>query len=117
MAKSPAHRLGELLGDFFEESIIEYLKPRVEEKGYYLDYRHLRPARNNGREVIGTDENGNRQELSSVDDAVEYIISYNDAGKAPILRYEITIQYSNGDEFTMKCSNKLKAIQFLNQYK
>lgn len=38
MAKSPAHRLGELLGDFFEESIIEYLKPRVEEKGYYLDY-------------------------------------------------------------------------------
>lgn len=287
MAKSSAHRLGELLGDFFEESIIEYLKPRVEEKGYYLDYRHIRPARNNGREVIGIDENGNKhkldiviekegteektgkpkafiemawrrytkhskakaqeisgailplvktykencpfyaavlsgeftdnsikqlesqgfhvthfsyhdmcrlykdavgveisweentpddmiekiaenieglnegqknklkdtfyheheeklknlsdaveealdqivtqiivipihgkkQELLSVEEAVKYISSYNEEGKAPILRYEITIKYSNGDEFTMKCSNKRKAIQFLNQYK
>lgn len=46
MANSPSHRLGELIGDFFEESIIEYLKPLVNKKGFYLDYRHPRKARN-----------------------------------------------------------------------
>ncbi len=40
MANSPSHRLGELIGAFFEESIIEYLKPLVDKKGFYLDYRH-----------------------------------------------------------------------------
>lgn len=287
MAKSPSHRLGELIGDFFEESLIDYLKPIVEKKGFYLDYRHPRDARDGGKEVIGIDEDGNKhkldivieadgseeklgnpkafiemawrrytkhskakvQEISgailplvktykqhcpfyaavlsgeftqnsitqlesqgfyvmhisyedmcllykgavnidiaweestpdaqieriasyvealtdrkkkdlketfysrnkdklealasavedsldqqvtqilvipihgkgqillSVDDAVEFIRNYDEDSKAPILRYEITIKYSNGDEFTMKCSNKLKAIQFLNQYR
>jgi len=287
VANSPSHRLGELIGDFFEESIIEYLKPLVDKKGFYLDYRHPRKARNGGKEVLGIDEEGNKhkldivieadgtedkmgnpkafiemawrrytkhskakvQEISgailplvktykqncpfyaavlsgeftknsitqlesqgfyvvhitykdmcqlykdavgieiaweedtpdaqieriatcveglsalkkkdlkenfysrnknklealanvveealdqqvtqiivvpvhgkgqillSVDDAVEFIQNYDEDSKAPILRYEITIKYTNGDEFTMKCCNKLKAIQFLNKYK
>lgn len=287
MANSPSHRLGELIGDFFEESIIEYLKPLVDKKGFYLDYRHPRKARNGGKEVVGIDEEGNKhkldiviemdgsedkmgnpkafieiawrrytkhskakaQEISgailplvkahrqncpfyaavlsgeftqnsimqlesqgfyvvhipyedmcqlykeavgveiaweedtpdaqieriatcveglsvskkkdlkenfynrnknklealtnvvkdsldqqvaqiivvpihgkgqillSVDDAVEFIQNYDEDSKAPILRYEITIKYTNGDEFTMKCGNKLKAIQFLNEYR
>ncbi len=287
MAKSPSHRLGELIGDFFEASIVKYLKPIAEKKGYYLDYKHPRKARNNAKEVIGIDSDGNKhkldivieangseaifgtpkafieiawrrytkhskakaQEISgailplvkthkqncpfyavvlfgeftsnsitqlesqgfyvthfsydsicelykdavgidiaweehtpesqieqiatcidglneiqldtlqktfyksnekelkalaeaveealdqtveqivvipihgkgqvllSVDDAVEYIRNYDENSKAPILRYEITLKYTNGDEFTMKCSSKHKAIQFLNQYK
>lgn len=66
MADSPSHRLGELIGDFFEASIINYLKPIVTDKGYYLDFRHPRPARNNKREVIGIDSNGNKHKLDIV---------------------------------------------------
>lgn len=287
MANSPSHRLGELIGDLFEESLVEYLKPLAENKGFYLDYRHARAARGGGKEVIGLDEDGNKHKLDivieengseeklgiprafiemawrrytkhskakaqeiagailplvntykqhcpfyaavlsgeftqnsitqlesqgfyvvhipyedmcilfkevvgidiaweqntpdaqieriakyvealtdknikdlkksfysrnkeklkglaeaveeyldqqvtqilvipihgkgqillSVDDAVEFIRNYDEDSKAPILRYEITIKYSNDDEFTMKCSSKLKAIQFLNQYR
>lgn len=287
MAKSPSHRLGELIGDFFEASIVKYLKSIAEKEGHYLDYRHPRKARNNSKEVIGVDSDGNKhkldivieangseeklgspkafieiawrrytkhskakaQEISgailplvktykqncpfyaavlsgeftsnsitqlesqgfyvthfsyesmcelykntvdidigweehtpdtqieqiatyiesltamqldtlqktfykknekelkdlakavkealnqtvaqiiiipihgkkhvllSVNDAVEYIRNYDENSKAPILRYEITLKYTNDDEFTMKCSSKHKAIQFLNQYK
>lgn len=287
MANSPSHRLGELIGDFFEESIVEYLKPLVNKKGFYLDYRHPRKARNGAKEVVGIDEEGNKhkldivieadgsedkmgnpkvfiemawrrytkhskakaQEISgailplvktyrqncpfyaavlsgeftqssitqlesqgfyvvhisyedmcqfykdavaieiawredtpdaqideiancverlsdrekkdlkekfysrnknkldalanvieesldqqvtqilvvpihgkgqillSVDNAVDFIQNYDEDSKAPILRYEITIKYTNGDEFTMKCDNKLKAIQFLNGFR
>ena len=54
MATSPSHQLGEWIGDFFEVAIIQYLKPIVSQKGYYLDYKHPRPARGNRHEVIGT---------------------------------------------------------------
>lgn len=286
MAKSPSHKLGELIGDFFEDSIIQYLKPIVSKAGFYLDYRHERKARGGGKEVLGVDKEGNRhkldivieeggseeelgnpkafiemawrrytkhskakvqeisgailplvktyrhlrpfyaavlageftknsitqlesqgfyvlhfsykeicdlystigvsinweestpdkeiekiatqitkltptqykelqsiffkkhkdalntlaktviealnqeivqiivvpihgkpQVLATVDDAVDYIRSYDEKSKAPILRYEIAVRYSDGDEYTMKCKNKLKAIQYLNQYK
>ncbi len=285
MATSPSHQLGEAIGDFFEFAIIQYLNPIVSEKGYYLDYRHPRPARGNKREVIGVDYNGNKhkldivvekggsetklgtpkafiemawrryvkhsknkvqeiagailpliethakdmpfyaavlageftenalvqlrsqgfyvlhfnyteicslfrtvglsihweentsdsdlqdivdsfhalddtqmhrllrnffktysnrlkslgdalcdsldttisevvvvpihgiaQTLNTISDAVKFIIDYDENTSAPILRYEIIVRYNNGDEYTMKCSNKNKAIQFLNQY-
>ena len=286
MATSPSHQLGEFIGDFFEFSIIEYLRPIVSQKGYYLDYRHPRPARGNKREVIGVDLNGNKHKLDIVieeggseavfgrykayiemawrryvkhsknkvqeiagailplvetnaqekpfyaavlageftdnaltqlrsqgfyvlyfkyheicklfdtiglsirweedtseadirkiankfdkptqaqlqqlrcnfyamyktqldglaielckslvatvseviviplhgtaqilrdaNSAVKYILSYDESRTEPIFRYEIIVRYNNGDEFTMKCSDKTKAIQFLNQYK
>lgn len=285
MATSPSHQLGELIGDFFEFSIIQYLEPIITKKGYYLDYRHPRPARGNKREVIGIDYNGNKHKLDivvekggsetvkgtpkafiemawrryvkhsknkvqeiagailpliethakdmpfyaavlageftenslvqlrsqgfyvlyfnydeicslfdrvglsirweentseadlqkivtkfqsfgerqfarlrkyffamydsqlkglakelcdsldttiteivvipihgtatileSVSDAVKFVLEYDEDGRAPILRYEITVRYSSGDEYTMKCANKTKAVQFLNQY-
>lgn len=287
MAKSPSHKLGELIGDFFEFSIVQYLRPIVSQKGYYLDYRHPRPARGNQREVIGIDSGGNRHKLDivvekggsetkigvpkayiemawrrykkhsknkvqeiagaiiplvqthakeipfyaavlageftdnaiaqlrsqgffvlyfnyteicslfdtvgvsirweedtnekklqdivddlslalsndsdirklqkhfyimykqhleylaetlcksldtvitevivipvhgapriceSVEKAVHFILNYNEKTVSPILRYEITVRYNNGEEYTMKCSDKRKAIQFLNQY-
>ncbi|EET62304.1 hypothetical protein BRYFOR_05968 [Marvinbryantia formatexigens DSM 14469] len=285
MATSPSHQLGEAIGDFFESAIINYLRPVISRKGYYLDYRHPRPARGNRREVIGTDLNGNKHKLDiviekggseteagipkafiemawrryvkhsknkvqeiagailplvekyaknmpfyaavlageftenalsqlrsqgfyvlyfsyseicslfestglsihweentseselqnivdsfralkeeqknrllqnffttyqdrlkkladalcealdttvsevvvtpvhgitrileSVDDAVKFIADYDEASMAPVLRYEISVRYSSGDEYMMKCTNKTKAIQFLNQY-
>lgn len=66
MATSPSHQLGEAIGDFFEFSIIQYLNPIISRKGYYLDYRHPRPARGNKREVIGVDYNGNKHKLDIV---------------------------------------------------
>lgn len=66
MATSYSHKLGELIGDFFEDSIIQYLNPIVTQKGYYLDYKHPRPARNGKREVLGTDLEGNRHKLDIV---------------------------------------------------
>ena len=66
MATSPSHKLGELIGDFFELAIVEYLRPIVSQKGYYLDYRHPRPARGNQREVIGIDNVGNKHKLDIV---------------------------------------------------
>lgn len=285
MATSPSHQLGEAIGDFFELAIIQYLNPIVSKKGYYLDYRHPRPARGNKREVIGIDHNGNKhkldivvekggsetklgipkafiemawrryvkhsknkvqeiagailpliethakdmpfyaavlageftdnalvqlrsqgfyvlyfnyaeicslfrtvglsihweentsdadlqdivdsfhalddakmrrllrnffktysdrlkaladalcesldttisevvvvpihgvaQTLDTISDAVKFIMDYDESTSVPILRYEIIVRYNNGDEYTMKCSNKSKAIQFLNQY-
>lgn len=66
MATSPSHQLGEAIGDFFEFAIIQYLRPIVSQKGYYLDYRHPRPARRNKREVIGIDYHGNKHKLDIV---------------------------------------------------
>lgn len=69
MAKSPSHKLGELIGAFFEEWLIEYLKPIVSEKEFYLDYCHPRKARNNCSDVIEIDENGNEHKLDIVIEA------------------------------------------------
>lgn len=66
MAASPSHKLGELIGDFFELAVISYLMPIVHREGFYLDYRHPRPARNGQREVIGIDHEGNSHKLDIV---------------------------------------------------
>lgn len=66
MALSYSHKLGELIGDFFESSIIQYLNPIVTKQGYYLDYKHPRSARDGKREVIGTDSDGNHHKLDIV---------------------------------------------------
>ena len=55
--------------------------------------------------------------LQSIEDAIEFIMKYNEDTKTPILSYEITIRYNNGDEYIMRCKDKTKAIQFLNQYR
>ena len=66
MAESYAHMYGEMIGDFFESSIIRYLKPTVENLGFYLDYRHERPARNGQKEVRWSDADGNKHKLDIV---------------------------------------------------
>lgn len=66
MAESYAHMYGEIIGDFFEESMIKYLKPTVESFGYYLDYRHERDARNGQKEVRWADSGGNKHKLDIV---------------------------------------------------
>lgn len=66
MAKSYAHMYGEIIGDFFEFSMIRYLRPTVESLGFYLDYRHERPARNGQKEVRWVDAGENKHKLDIV---------------------------------------------------
>ena len=66
MAKSPAHRFGQIIGDLLESTLIRYCKPIANEYHMYLDYKHPRPARNNQSEVKWTDINGNTHKLDIV---------------------------------------------------
>lgn len=54
------------LGIFFELSMIRYLRPTVESLGFYLDYRHERPARDGQKEVRLVDAGGNKHKLDIV---------------------------------------------------
>ena len=67
-------------------------------------------------EVVVVPIHGVARTLGSVGDAVRFITDYDEDTTAPILRYEMIIRYNNGDEYTMKCSSKTRAVQFLNQY-
>ncbi len=69
MAKSPAHRFGQIIGDLLECTLIRHCQPIANEYGMYLDYRHPRPARNNQSEVKWIDINGNTHKLDMV---IEY---------------------------------------------
>lgn len=66
MAKSPAHRFGQIIGDLLEYTLIRYCQPIASEYGMYLDYKHPRPARNNQNEVRWIDINGNTHKLDIV---------------------------------------------------
>ena len=57
MAKSPAHRFGQIIGELLEKTLIEYCRTIVNEYGLYLDYKHSRVARNNQNEVRWKDIN------------------------------------------------------------
>lgn len=66
MAKSYSHTYGEIIGDFFEKSIIRYLKPIVDGLGFYCDYKHSRSARHGRREVWWSDDANNKHKLDIV---------------------------------------------------
>lgn len=66
MAQSPAHRLGQIIGEQLERAIRKPLQEIAEEFGLYLDYKHSRPARGNKRKVAWTDWRGNVHDLDYV---------------------------------------------------
>lgn len=66
MAKSPAHRFGQIIGDFLEGTLIRYCQPIAAKYNIYLDFKHPRPARNNQNEVKWKDINGNTHKLDIV---------------------------------------------------
>lgn len=66
MAKSPAHRFGQIIGDLLEETMYEYCKPIADAHELYLDYKHERAARSGQREVKWEDINGNIHKLDIV---------------------------------------------------
>lgn len=66
MAKSPAHRFGQIIGDLLEETLYEYCTPIANEHNLYLDYKHERLARGGNKEVKWKDINGNIHKLDIV---------------------------------------------------
>lgn len=66
MAKSPSHKLGQLIGDYFEQSIERFLVPLFEDGRYYLDYKHPRKSRNNKKLVEWQDSKGHKHNLDYV---------------------------------------------------
>ena len=66
MAKSPAHKFGQLIGDELEAAVHDPLQEMAKEFGLYLDYKHKRPARNGKRKVAWQDSYGNVHDLDYV---------------------------------------------------
>lgn len=67
-------------------------------------------------EIVVSPLHGTQNILYSINDALTYINTYDENNTVPILRYEITVKYNTGVEYTMKCPDKKMAIQFLNGY-
>lgn len=66
MAESPAHKLGQIIGDELEAAVRDPLSKIAEEFGLYLDYKHARPARGGKKKVTWTDQHGNTHDLDYV---------------------------------------------------
>ncbi len=66
MAQSPAHRLGQIIGDELEAAIRKPLQEIAEKYGLYLDYKHARPARAGKKKVAWRDSRGNTHDLDYV---------------------------------------------------
>lgn len=65
MAKSPAHRFGQIIGDVLEAAVEPVLREFAEQHGLYLDRKGRRPART-GTKVTWQDEFGNKHDLDFV---------------------------------------------------
>jgi hypothetical protein len=60
---------------------------------------------------------GTPSELSSIDDAISFIQSYEDQRTlGPAVRYEIQIRYSNDDRIEAQFGDKPRAIEFLHTF-
>lgn len=66
MAKSPAHKLGQIIGDELEAVVRRPLQEMAEEFGLYLDYKHPRPARDGKKKVAWRDSYDNIHDLDYV---------------------------------------------------
>lgn len=66
MAKAPGHALGEKIGQFLEDMVIDSLKQIAEKSHVYCDYKHERKARNNAAIVSWRDIDGNKHDLDIV---------------------------------------------------
>ncbi|MGI6217902.1 MAG: hypothetical protein ACOYIK_09875 [Coriobacteriales bacterium] len=66
MADSPTHKLGQLIGEYYEYAVVSLCKPVANSVGMYFDYCHSRSARKNGKNVKWTDIHGNNHDLDIV---------------------------------------------------
>ena len=72
MAISQSHKLGELIGNFFEEAMQEPIKKFAKEANLYFDTIGPRQARD-GQKVTWEDIDGNKHDL-------DYVLEKNGSG-------------------------------------
>ena len=66
MAQSPAHKLGQMIGDELEASVRQPLQTIATQYSLYLDYKGARGARGRKKKVTWTDHYGNTHDLDYV---------------------------------------------------
>lgn len=68
---SPGHKLGQMIGNFFEDFFSDSLSQIADKHGVYCDSRGRRPeVRGNRRKVTWSDQDGNPHDL-------DYVLEYN----------------------------------------
>ena len=61
---------------------------------------------------------GTATEWGTLDEAITFIQSYDEGARShPVIGYEITVAYSNEDRITARLSDRLHALQFLQNYR
>lgn len=133
MAESPAHRFGQLIGELLEDVVRPQLEEFCKGQGLYLDHqKRERPVRS-GKKVSWTDQYGNTHDLDFVieRDGTDYQMGrpvafietawrrYTDShriyeGSGEFRKYEIHVEYSNGDKVEAFLEAKEKVREFLN---
>lgn len=66
MAQSPSHRFGQIIGEVLETAIRQPLEELCLRRGYYLDSKHPRTARNGLNKVAWKDHKPNSHDLDYV---------------------------------------------------
>jgi len=66
MARSPAHRFGQIIGDMLEEALRMPLQKAAKSHSLYLDWKHNRSVRSGNKLVKWKDSNGNSHDLDYV---------------------------------------------------
>lgn len=60
---------------------------------------------------------GKRAKLTSIQEALSFISSYNeDESNAPLAKYELVIRYNNGDKIEAQFKKRKNAVAFLSEY-
>lgn len=102
MAQSPAHRLGQIIGDEVEQAIRKPLKTVADEFGLYLDFKHKRPARGGKSKVAWKDSRGNVHDL-------DYVLE--EGGSEEVLGRPRAFIESAWRRYTKHSRNKAQEIQ------
>ena len=102
MAESPAHKLGQIIGDEVEAAIYQPLREIADEYDLYLDYKHIRAARGGRKKVSWKDSYGNAHDL-------DYVIE--EGGCEKILGRPRAFIETAWRRYTKHSRNKVQEIQ------
>lgn len=101
MAKSPAHKFGQIIGDVLEAAIVPLLNTFAEKHGLYLDRQGKREARNT-RKVTWKDARGSAHDL-------DFVLERGGTGK--IIGTPVAFIETAWRRYTKHSRNKAQEIQ------
>ena len=102
MAQSPAHKLGQIIGEQIEAAVRAPLWKIAEEFNLYLDYKHVRPARGKRKKVSWRDHYHNVHDL-------DYVLEAN--GSEDVLGRPRAFIETAWRRYTKHSRNKVQEIQ------